>query len=161
MSAEARAISAGQFALAIEDLPVENIYAKAHEINNSIMHLENSNKQLQEYSDSIRADTSLPDNTREDGDKDCLEAIQENEIVIQRQKERVDLLKQEVERRGGRWHGGDANGKANGDAEQEVPTTTATNGPTSTGGRLTDEQLRQQMMDRMADDDDDTDGMHL
>lgn len=163
MSAEARPIGAEQFALAIQDLPIENLYSKANEINNSITHLEASNRQLQEYSDSIRADTTLPENMREEGDKDCLEAIQENLIVINRQKERVELLKREVERRGGRWHGGaDTNGKTNGD-DTERAQTTATNGSSATwGGRLTDEQLQQQLMDRLGDNDDDnTDGLHL
>ena len=102
MSAESRAITAEQFTLAIQDLPIENIYSKANEIGNSIAHLERSNQQLQEYSDSIRTDTSLPEEARQEGDKDCLEAIEENNAVIIRQRERVDLLRQEVERRGGR-----------------------------------------------------------
>ncbi|KEF55423.1 uncharacterized protein A1O9_08173 [Exophiala aquamarina CBS 119918] len=163
MSGEARPIDAEQFALAIQDLPVENLYSKANEINNSITHLEGSNRQLQEYSDSIRTDTSLPESTRQEGDKDCLEAIQENLIVIRRQKDRIGLLKQEVERRGGRWHGGgsESNGEGDGD-DAERPQQTATNGAATTGGRLTDEQLQQQLRDRMGDDDaDDADGMHL
>lgn len=164
MSAEARPIDTEQFALAIQDLPVENLYSKANEINNSITHLEGSNKQLQEYSDSIRTDTSLPESTRQEGDKDCLEAIQENLIVISRQKDRIGLLKREVERRGGRWHGGgedESNRETNRhDAQRTQPT--ATNGASTTGGRLTDEQLQQQLRDRMGDDDaDDADGMHL
>lgn len=164
MSAEARPIDAEQFALAIQDLPVENLYSKANEINNSITHLEGSNRQLQEYSDSIRSDATLPENTRAEGDKDCLEAIQENLIVINRQKDRVELLKREVERRGGRWHGeGHASGKTNGDDAEGALQATATNGSsTARGGRLTDEQLQQQLLDRLGDDDDnDSDGLHL
>ncbi|KIV93675.1 hypothetical protein PV10_04870 [Exophiala mesophila] len=155
MSAESRAITAEQFKIAIQDLPIENIYSKANEIRNSISHLERSNKQLQEYSDSIKSDTSLPDETRQEGDKDCLEAVEENSIVIARQQERIDLLKQEVERRGGRWHESqDTNGKVNGEADAPVES--------RSGGRLTDEQLRQQMLDRLGDDDQDDDsGMHL
>ncbi|KAK5048945.1 hypothetical protein LTR84_005366 [Exophiala bonariae] len=163
MSSEARPIDASQFALAIQDLPVENLYSKANEIQNSITHLEASNGQLQEYSDSIRADTTLPEETRQDGDKDCLEAIQENLVVINRQKDRIRLLREEVERRGGRWHGGDEEGSAvNGSADQERPA--VTNGSSAApGGRLTDEQLRQQLRDQLGDDDEDNgaDGMHL
>lgn len=167
MSSEARPIDASQFALAIQDLPVENLYSKANEIQNSITHLEASNQQLQEYSDSIRADTTLPEETRQDGDKDCLEAIEENLVVINRQKERIQLLRQEVERRGGRWHGGgdEEGSEVNGSAEHggnQQPATAMNGSSATTGGRLTDEQLQQQLMDRLGDDGDDSaDGMHL
>ena len=153
MSAEARPISSAQFALAIQDLPVENLYAKAQEIENSISHLSRSNRQLQEYSDSIRNDTTISGETREEvGDKECLEAIAENEKVIERQRERVDLLKAEAERRGRSWHGAE---KVNGDAGGE--------GGAGSGGRLTDEELRRQMGDRLGPDDDEgpDGGMHL
>jgi hypothetical protein len=160
MSSETQPISSEQFAFAIQDLPIENIYSKAFEIHNSITHLENSNRQLQEYIDSIKSDTSLSEAIRQAGDKDCSEAIEENETVIQRQRERVDLLKAEVQRRGGRWHEADGEETVNG-SQQAQPDGTASGQPSSTGGRLTDEELRRQMMDRMGDDDDDEDGMHL
>ena len=162
MSAESQPISAERFALAIQDLPAENLYSKAHEIANSVAHLERSNKQLQDYIDSIRADTTLPESTREEGDKDCSDAIQENHIVIERQKERIELLKREVERRGGKWHEGDTNGSVNGSAEAPPTDGPAASDPPSTsGGRLTDEELRRQMMDRLSDEQEDGDGMHL
>ncbi|KIV86634.1 hypothetical protein PV11_02234 [Exophiala sideris] len=163
MSNESRPIPAEQFALAVQDLPVENLYSKAHEIKNSITHLEKSNAQLQEYIDSITSDTSLPEATRQEGDKDCSEAIHENLIVINRQKERIDLLKKEVERRGGRWHEADSEGKING-SSAEAATNGAAAAPThGAGGRLTDAELRQQMMERLAEDDNgnDNEGMHL
>ena len=154
MSTESRVISAADFSRAIEDLPAENLYTKHSEIANSVAHLERSNKQLQEYSDSIRTDTSLDAGVREEGDEDCLEAVRENEVVIQRQRERMELLKAEVERRGGRWHEADTDGKTNGTA----------NGGSErqAGGRLTDEELRRQMQERMGDGDEGSeDGMHL
>ncbi|KAJ9602706.1 hypothetical protein H2200_012900 [Cladophialophora chaetospira] len=162
MSSETQPISAERFAFAIQDLPAENLYSKAHELENSIAHLERSNKTLQEYIDSIRSDTSLPESTRQEGDKDCSDAIQENTVVIERQKERIGLLKQEIERRGAKWHGGDMNGKANGSATEATSSSTA-EPERNTGGRLTDEELRRQMMDRLGDDenDDEGDGMHL
>jgi hypothetical protein len=148
MSAEARPISTAQFRQAIEDLPLENLYTKAAEIENSIAHLRNSNKQLQEYSDSIKNDATLDGETKEEvGDKECLEAIQENSAVIRRQEERVGLLREEVERRGGRWHGGGEVGEGENAGEQR-------NG----GGRLGDEELRRQLAERMGEDED---GMHL
>jgi predicted RNase H-like nuclease (RuvC/YqgF family) len=163
MSSESQPISAERFAFAIKDLPAENLYAKAQELENSIAHLERSNKTLQEYIDSIRSDTSLSESTRQEGDKDCSDAIQENQVVIERQKERIDLLKREVERRGAKWHEGDTNGTVNGSSGE-----VATNGSTAeternAGGRLTDEELRRQMMDRLGNDEDGDEegGMHL
>jgi len=159
MSAEARPITAAAFAAALTDLPVENLYAKAFELNNSIAHLQHSNTQLQEYSDSIKNDTSLAEDVRRDGDRDCEDAIRENDIVIARQKERVGLLKAEVERRGGRWHeAGGTEEEANGHAGEEEEVVSAR----APGGRLTDEELRRRMQERMdGDEDDDGDGMHL
>lgn len=167
MSAGTRPISPSRFIEAIKDLPIENIYAKAHEIENSVAHLERSNAQLQEYSDSIKNDTSLEENVRAEGDKDCLDAIRENNIVISRQLDRVDLLKQEVERRGARWHEAEprretvTNGvPTNGHTTGEVANAPAAP-PPSTGGRLTDEELRRRLEEQMGGDEDDDGGMHL
>jgi hypothetical protein len=180
MSHEARPISPARFASALEDLPLANLYSKALEIRNSIAHLQRSNAELQEYSDS-----------QPSGDADCLEAVQENEIVIERMKERVELVKREVERRGGRWHEADVeteglNGKSDGEVvengyvngvldedqgaeedavqgRQQGPTgdsqRTEAGGQRQVGGRLDDEELRRRMLDRMGEDEDE--GMHL
>jgi hypothetical protein len=156
MSSETRPISSSQFALAIHDLPLDTLYSKAAEIQNSIAHLQRSNKQLQEYSDSINNDQSLAGEVKEQvGDRECLEAIRENEVVINRQKERVGLLREEVEARGEIWHmvSGDGIGGS------------ALNGAGGPGGagprpRLTDDELRRQMAERMGDDEDD-EGIHL
>ena len=51
--------------------------------------LESSNQQLQPFAS--------------EGDKDCAEAIEENVAVIGRMKDRVTLLRVEVENRGLRW----------------------------------------------------------
>ena len=93
MSNEARPISPSRFASALADLPLANLYSKAFEIRNSIAHLQRSNEELQAYSDS-----------QPGGDEDCLDAVRENEMVIARMRERVGLVKREVENRGGRWH---------------------------------------------------------
>jgi len=168
MSSEAQPISASQFAEAIEDLPIENLYSKAFEINNSVAHLQQSNKLLQEYSDSIKNDTSLASDTRANGDKDCLDAIKENEVVIERQLGRVVLLKTEVERRGGRWHEADPSAKQ--DTTNDNEGTTTGTGQTSTNGdaasihhppRLSDDELRRQLEARMAEGSDEEEGMHL
>jgi hypothetical protein len=136
MSSEARPISPSQFASALEDLPVENLYAKVSEIRNSVAHLERSNKELDDYSRSAG------------GDADCVAAMRENEEVIGRMNERIELVKQEVERRGQKWHEADLNGQTDG----EVPA----------GGRLNDEELRRQMEERFAGDGEgEGEGVHL
>ena len=38
-----------------------------------------------------------------DGDKDCEEAIEENEVVVKRMEERIELVKVEMEKRGQKW----------------------------------------------------------
>lgn len=99
MSTAAQPISPSQFALAIQDLPLENLYTKVAEIRNSISHLERSNKELAEYAQR--------DGNEEDGDADLVAAIEENKTVVGRMNERIDLVKAEVERRGQIWHEGD------------------------------------------------------
>jgi hypothetical protein len=155
MATAPRPITTEQFTLAIQDLPLENVYAKAAEIQNSISHLQRSNAQLKEFSDSIRNDASIEGETREEvGDRECLEAIRENEEVIERQRERIALLRQEVERRGQRWHEGGANGEVGDEGEAVVNGT----GARAPGGRLTDEELRRRMEEQMRDDEDDEEG---
>jgi len=176
MSAEAQPISAAAFASALESLPAENLYTKAVEIRNSIAHLERSNIQLQEYSDSIANDTSIPADVRGRGDAECLEAIRENIVVIERQRDRIALLKAEMERRGGRWHevevteapSEETNGAldVDGTASDRDPTPELTRASTmdtmtSQGGRLTDEALRRQLAERMGEDDENGEGMQL
>jgi hypothetical protein len=136
MSSEARPISPTQFAAAIEDLPVENLYAKVFEIQNSIAHLERSNKELEDYSSSVG------------GDADCAAAVRENAEVVGRMNDRIELVKKEVERRGQKWHQGVVNGTNKGEASP-------------VGGRLSDEELQRQMEERMADEDDAEEGVHL
>ena len=163
MSTRTQPISAERFAFAIQDLPVENLYAKAHELENSIGHLKRSNRSLQEYIDSIRSDANLLESTRQEGDKDCSDAIQENHIVIERQKERIQLLKQEVERRGARWHEADTSGNVNGSSAEASTNGDSAETERSARPRLTDEELRRQMMERLGDaeDGDEDDGLHL
>ena len=161
MSSEARPITAAAFASALTDLPVENLYAKAFELNNSIAHLERSNTQLKEYSDSIKNDASLAEDVQREGDRDCEDAIKENDVVIARQRERIGLLKAEVERRGGRWHEAGGEDRPNGHAEEEGGEAVTKRG---SGGRLTDEELRRRLEETMGvddEDDDGGDGMHL
>ena len=139
-----RAITPALFAEAIKDLPLDTLYAKAAELQNSISHLLSSNIQMKPFAD--------------DGDRDCAEAIEENDAVIKRNEERIGLLKTEAENRGMSW-------SSHGDNTEEVP---KTNGhvegegmATASSGRLTDEELRRQLEAQMRDTAEDDDGVHL
>jgi len=168
MSSESQPISAPRFATALPALSLESLHAKAAEIRNSITHLKSSNEQLREF--AIQ------------GDKECYEAMVENEEVIERMVQRIELLKKEVEGRGMQWvegerDGGEKNG-VNGEgagedggideveehrnglggvtaAETEVRTRTTP----AASGRLTDEELRRMLAERMGDGDEG--GVHL
>ena len=106
MSTVAAPISPQRFAEAIQDLPVGNLHLKAAEIRNSILHLRSSNNQLQNFAD--------------EGDCDCLEAIQENRMVMQRMEERISLLRSEVERRGLLWGEEDLDEEVDGESNGNV-----------------------------------------
>src|SRR5215472_2599283 len=89
MSSESQPISAPRFAAALPALSLESLHAKAAEIRNSITHLKSSNEQLREF--AIQ------------GDKECYEAMVEDEEVVERMSQRIELLKKEVEGRGMQW----------------------------------------------------------
>ncbi|GBF66955.1 hypothetical protein TMEN_9678 [Trichophyton mentagrophytes] len=89
MSAESRPIDPGAFAAALKDLPLSSVYAKIAELENSTAHLERSNGELKTFIDQS-----------DGGDKECEDAITENEEVIRRMRERIGLVKLELERRG-------------------------------------------------------------
>ncbi|KAF2182178.1 hypothetical protein K469DRAFT_246045 [Zopfia rhizophila CBS 207.26] len=91
MSADSLPITASRFATALTDLPLSSLYAKASELRNSIAHLQKSNVELQEW-------------VEKEGDKDCYEAYVENQEVIKRMEERIEMVKKEVtEIRGLPW----------------------------------------------------------
>lgn len=149
MSSTSTPISPEMFALAIKDLPVDTLYSKAAELQNSISHLRDSNEQMKEYAD--------------EGDEVCKEAIAENDVVVKRIEERVALLKVEVESRGLIWSAHGANEEevkvnghvgVNGEADGDAPVARAPS------GRLTDEELRRRMEAQMGGDDEE-DGVHL
>ncbi|KAH7328969.1 hypothetical protein B0I35DRAFT_31998 [Stachybotrys elegans] len=100
MSADTTPITAGRFAAALKDLSVEMLHLKVLEIRNSIAHLQFSNDQLRPFADGSAtaqgAATTGPD-------PDCVEAIRENEQVIDRMAERVALIRLELEDRGVSW----------------------------------------------------------
>ena len=157
MSSDATPITAERFAEAIKELPLANLHFKAAEIRNSIAHLVSSNQQLQPFAD--------------EGDSDCADAIQENLVVVQRMKERILLLKGEVEGRGSKWAEGgprpeivESNGHASVE-EVRVASEPIHGGPSTrpSGGRRGDEELAQRLREQMAEVDDNEahDGVHL
>lgn len=95
MSNEATPISPTRFTAALKDLPLSTLHLKAAELRNSIAHLDYSNEQLKPFADGTEGDNGP--------DQDCVDAIKENEVVIQRMLVRIELLKQEVEGRGSSW----------------------------------------------------------
>ena len=158
MSSTARPIPHQRFAEAIKELPHANLHFKAAEIRTSIAHLVSSNQQLQSFAD--------------EGDSDCAEAIQENLVVIQRMRERIVLLKGEVEGRGYKWGENEAAMPAivesNGHAGAEIvgEASRAAQSGTSTrpsGGRLGDEESSQRLREQAGkgDDDEAQGGVHL
>jgi hypothetical protein len=91
MSATALPITSSRFAAALRELPISSLHAKVSELQNSIAHLEQSNEELEKF-------------VREEGDKDCYEALMENREVVERNLERIELIKKEVvELRGLPW----------------------------------------------------------
>ena len=101
----------------------------------------------------------------------------ENLVVLNRMNERITLLRAEVEKRGMRWADAedeqaernkdtnmtDADGRTvNGHAGQiTVADSAIASGAVQTqSGRLTDEELRVRLADRLGEDEDD-DGVHL
>ncbi|EJP70395.1 uncharacterized protein BBA_00025 [Beauveria bassiana ARSEF 2860] len=87
-SADTTPISAERFAAALPSLSLPLLALKVLEIRNSIAHLQYSNDQLRPF--------AADDN---DGGADavCVDAIRENEAVIERMAERIALIRVEVE----------------------------------------------------------------
>ncbi|KAF3197208.1 hypothetical protein TWF679_003488 [Orbilia oligospora] len=84
MSASAAPIPLDQFAAALLDLEVPQLHQESARLQNSLYHLERSNTTLAEYPD----------------DEDCKDAIRYNHCVIEQQKQRVDIIRLELIRRG-------------------------------------------------------------
>jgi hypothetical protein len=111
MSADALPITPSRFAAALKDLPVSSLHLKVLELRNSIAHLDYSNEQLRPYAEgtaAVLSPSSSSSQTRQTGpaaqpDQDCIDAIRENEQVIERMQERIRLVREEVESRGLSW----------------------------------------------------------
>jgi predicted RNase H-like nuclease (RuvC/YqgF family) len=95
MSTESLPITPGAFAEAIKELPLAVLYNKVSELTNSIAHLYRSNSELRAY-------LAESDDSEEDK-KEIQKYVDENEVVAASMKERIELLKTEVENRGQPW----------------------------------------------------------
>ncbi|KAI0444758.1 hypothetical protein F4803DRAFT_227239 [Xylaria telfairii] len=188
MSSETQPISPARFAEALKDLPASSLALKILELRNSIAHLDYSNAELLPFAEGTTPTLDRQGNLSEAGepDQDCKDAIVENEAVIARMQERIELIRAEVEGRGLNWREfqgitDDAAraGQDTDDAMQNETPTTATstvNGHTEsqhaawrdgtfqTGTIGDDEELLRQLLSRLPPEDDEQDpdgGMHL
>lgn len=100
MSADTTPIAPARFASAIKDLSLGMLHLKVLEIRNSIAHLQYSNDQLKPFADGTSAALGEPSAAP---DQDCIDAIRENEAVIDRMAERLAIVRAEVEDRGFSW----------------------------------------------------------
>ncbi|GAW10903.1 hypothetical protein ANO14919_002390 [Xylariales sp. No.14919] len=105
MSSETQPISLTRFAEALQELPASSLALKVLELRNSIAHLDYSNAELKPFADGTTPTLDQQGNTGEVGqpDQDCKDAIAENEAVIARMQERIELIRAEVEGRGLNW----------------------------------------------------------
>lgn len=89
---------------------MQMLHLKVLEIRNSIAHLQYSNDQLKPYAEGTAAasdgtsETSGGAAAAPEPDQDCIDAIRENEQVIERMAERIALVRIEVEERGVSWN---------------------------------------------------------
>ncbi|CAK7245915.1 MAG: hypothetical protein STHCBS139747_007520 [Sporothrix thermara] len=106
MSSESLPISPARFAEAIKDLSLSTLHLKVLEIRNDIAHLDYSNEQLLPYAKgtiAVLGATSTSGDGESVPDQDCVDAIKENLVVIERKLKQLELVRAEVENRGVSW----------------------------------------------------------
>ncbi|KAI1488605.1 hypothetical protein F5X96DRAFT_644614 [Biscogniauxia mediterranea] len=124
MSSETQPINPARFAEAIKELPASSLALKVLELRNSIAHLDYSNAELKPYAEGRISTLEQQEGSTAqpvEPDQDCVDAIAENEAVIARMQERIELIRAEVEGRGLNWR------EFQGKAEQEASATAADN----------------------------------
>lgn len=106
MSADTTPITPARFAAALKDLSLPMMHLKVLEIRNSIAHLQYSNDQLRPFAEgsATAVDAGAAGGGGDAPDQDCVDAIRENEQVIERMAERIALVRLEVEERGHSWN---------------------------------------------------------
>lgn len=100
MSAQARPPTAAEFASALQELPASSLALKVLEMRNQIAHLDYSNAEMKPFAEG--ADGAEPDQI-------CADGIRENEEIIVKVQQRIELVREEVERRGLSWREFDGN----------------------------------------------------
>lgn len=143
MSSESAPITPALFAEALKDLPASTLALKVLELRNSIAHLDYSNEELKPFAEGRATAIDSTSNatapaSENQPDQDCIDAIRENEAVIERMQERIALIRTEVENRGLSWDEfkgkveeekkEEAAEQTNGDNHQTTAATTTTNG---------------------------------
>lgn len=94
MAAQIITINPEAFAEALKELPLSSVYAKVSELRNSIAHLHRSNAEMKDFLDASQSDEER---------REMEGYIRENESVFASMRERLDMLRTEVERRGQSW----------------------------------------------------------
>jgi hypothetical protein len=103
MSSETLPISPARFAEAIKDLSLASLHLKVLEIRNDVAHLDYSNEQLLPYAKGTVAALGAAAGEAPTPDQDCIDAIKENIVVIERKLNQLRLVRTEVENRGVSW----------------------------------------------------------
>jgi hypothetical protein len=94
MAAQVFTINPEAFTEALKELPLSAVYAKVSELRNSIAHLHRSNAEMKDFLEASQSD---------DERREMEGYIRENEGVFASMRERLDMLRIEVERRGQSW----------------------------------------------------------
>ena len=136
MSAETQPITPARFAEALQDLPTSALALKVLELRNSIAHLDYSNAELKPFADGTASAIESPGQQQQatttgTPDQDCIDAIKENEAVIERMQQRIELVRAEVERRGHSWS--EFQGKEDDDAPVPASASAETGNPAASG----------------------------
>ncbi len=144
MSSESHPINPARFAEALKDLSASSLALKVLELRNSIAHLDYSNAELRPFAEgtsSAFAGDNGENNNSNGGnqqqhragtpDQDCIDAIAENEAVIGRMQERIQLIRTEVESRGLSWR--EFEGKEDDETGNTEPTSNGTTGHLTNG----------------------------
>lgn len=111
-------ITPARFAAALKDLSAASLHLKVLEIRNSLAHLAHSNAQLRPFAEGTVA---APGGAPGEPDADCADAIRENEAVIERMRDRIELVRAEVEERGLSWREFEAKDELEDDEPGVVP----------------------------------------
>lgn len=126
-SADTTPISPARFAAALKELSIAMLHLKVLEIRNSIAHLQYSNDQLKPFAEGSATALSETDTSGTSApDQDCIDAIKENDQVIDRMAERIAIIRVEVEDRGLSWEEFQSRDEAESKKEDEPEKTNGT-----------------------------------